>query len=141
MAFKDKLLAAINARGSQNAENLTRIAHLARKVRPDFSLAYLTKLMMGHPPREVDYQALAAALGISPADLIDENVSRNIENSRVVRKFLIDRMDRPDLIHEFTDYLEKSTSFRNQVLTHRDLYVLFRNYLEMNYDEPNDDSN
>ena len=130
MAFKDKLKATIEAKGGNTQENLSHIADLARAVQPDFTLAYLTRLLLGYPARPEDYQALGAALGISPADLVERNESKEAENRRKAGQFVSERMKRPDLAEQFEQYVEGSARFRTQNVTSDELYVLVHEFFE-----------
>ena len=130
MAFKHVLKAKIEANGGNTQENVSRIASLARIVQPDFTLAYLTKLMLGFPARPEDYQALAAALGISPTDLVEGTESRERENRNKAREFVSARLKKPELADAFVKHVEASAKFRDQNLVHTDLYVLFNDYDE-----------
>jgi transcriptional regulator with XRE-family HTH domain len=129
MGFKDSLCELIDKQGGRNRENLARIVKLARQVQPDISQAYLAKLMLGYRPRPEDYQALAAALGVNPNELVEDNGSKQAENRRKILAFAAERMKRPDLAADFLQYIGKDARFRNQVLLYGDLYELFHNFL------------
>ena len=135
MAFKDKLRSLIEEKGGRTPENLSRIAGLAREIVPDFTPKYLARLLLGHPARPEDYQALAVALGVPPHSLIDDPESMEQENLRKVRKFVSDRMGRPDLEEEFIEYLCANVKFRSPNLTPDDLYSSFNEFLEIIHED------
>ena len=131
MAFKDKLQALIEETGGRTQENISKIASKARQVQPDFTPRYLSLLLLGQPARPEDYQALAAAFGVMPADLVDDPVSVANENRRKVSEFLSNRVHRPDLIEPFINYLNSSVKFRDQNLDPDDLYLQFSDFMDL----------
>ena len=135
VAFKDKLQALIEERGGRAQENFYHIAELAREIQPDFTPAYLSRLLLGHPARPEDYQALAAALRVLPADLVDSPDTTEAENLRKVHKFLSERMKRPDLYEPFVEHLVTSAEFRVQNLETDDLYIQFNDFIELWHSE------
>ena len=138
MAFKDRLQAAIDERGGRTQENLYHIAELAREVAPDFTVAYLTRLLLGHPARPIDYQALAVALRVTPGFFIDDEVNVEEENRRKVEQFLSDRVELPHMTGRFIEHIATTVGLRERVFAIDDLYVLFNDYIELNHEEDNE---
>ena len=136
MAFKEKLRELLDKQGGRSPENLERIARKARSVQADFTLAYLSKLLMGFPARDEDYQALGAALGVSPTELIDNKELFESENRKKARKFATERMNRPDLAERLIQCIELGR-FREEVVSEQELYLWFSHILESLEDEGN----
>lgn len=134
MAFKDKLNELIERKGGKSRENLERIVRNAKKIQPDFTLAYLSRLLMGFPARDEDYQALGAALGVSPSELIDDPDFFESENRQRARKFASDRMKHPELSDRLAECIEPGR-FRKEIVTEQELYFWFNSILESLEDE------
>lgn len=134
MAFKEKLDELIKARGGKTPENFYHIVDLAREVAPDFTERYLTRLLLGHPPRPIDYQALGAAFGVSPSELIDDPKFFESENKSRARNFASDRMGRPDLAGRLIECVETGR-YRYEMITEQELYFWFKSILESLYEE------
>lgn len=139
MAFKNLLQKAIETNGGRTPENLSRIVGLAREIQPDITLRYLSRLLTGHPARPEDYQALGAALGVSPANLIEDEKPKLADNRRKARQFAIERMKRPDMAEDFVMMLETAGKFRNQILAYDDMYVVFNELLQSIYGSDDED--
>ena len=103
---------------------------LAREIAPDFSMRYFINLRRGGNPRPIDYQALAVGLNVEPYELLDGSQAVDEERRRMIREFCSVRMERPDLADNFVDYVEKESRFRNKSLTRKELYPLFRKFLD-----------
>ena len=131
MALKDKLLTLLEETGGRTQRNISRIAFKARQVQPDFTPRYLSLLLLGQPARPEDYQALAAAFGVMPADLVDDPVSVGDENRRKVANFLSNRVHRPDLLEPFMSHLNEAVRFREQNLDPDDLYLQFSDFMDL----------
>ena len=67
MAFKDRLKELIIEKmGVVSKEILAVVAGRAQTIAPDITTRYLGMLLHGHPPRDVDLQALTTALRVRP---------------------------------------------------------------------------
>ena len=60
--FKDVLRELIEKNGGLERSNLARLSDKIREFKPEFSVAYLMRLLSGHPPTKEDREAISQAL-------------------------------------------------------------------------------
>lgn len=130
MAFRDDLIKAIENNGGITPDNLRRIAEAVRKEVSDFTLPYFRRLLAGHPPREIDRQALESALNLPPYTLAEEGERIGGRPSgdiaRVAASYLTSRV----LAAEFVENLRSRYSFRSGGLTDNEILRLARDFME-----------
>jgi len=60
--FKDVLRELIEKNGGLKPGNLARLSDKIREFKPEFSVAYLRRLLSGYPPTKEDREAISQAL-------------------------------------------------------------------------------
>ena len=118
MAFKDELRKLIQQSGSDNPEDLPSMVTRLREVAPDITPQYLSRLLAGHPPRDIDRQAVTHALEPD----CDKWLSQfwpleDVERRRIARIAFLRRFKSHVLARKFVDHLDSVASFRTMDLT------------------------
>lgn len=129
--FKDVLRELIEKNGGFSRGNMARLSDKIREVKPEFSVAYLRRLLFGQPPSRKD--RLAISLVLEPPSKRWLSMYWEIEDldTRHIAELASRYTRNPTFVRESVEYVLERVKYRDRSLSEDDVKIILREfYLE-----------
>ena len=138
-AFKDILRDLIERNGGVNHSNLVRLSDKIREFKPEFSVAYMRRLLFGHPPSPKDREAISQVLEPSSERWMSTYWRVEEVDNRQLAKLALEFTKSRMLAAKLVSDLSERVSYRNMSLSDDEARKIFgelhsENMLEVEID-------
>ena len=123
--FKDALRDLIEKNGGLNRGNLERLSDKIREIKPNFSAAYLRRLLSGYPPSREDREAISQVLEPESERWMSMYWDVEDVDKRELARLASQHTKSPVLAKELVDGLLDRVSYRDKKLSENDVHRIF----------------
>lgn len=128
MEFNEALKQLIIDNGGLTAENLQLGAERAREVAPLFTGPYLRMLLTGHPPSDLDREAISHSFEPDRDKWLSQHWRLEDTLHRDIARRTYAHIKSTDMVKDFVDYVDTWSSFREMFLSDGELTKLIRDF-------------
>lgn len=124
--FKDVLRELIEKNGGLSRSNMVRLSDKIREFKPEFSAAYLRRLLSGLPPSREDRAAISQVL--EPASERWMSIHWNVEEveNRYLATLALQHTKSPVIAAKLVDDLLVRVNYRDRSLSENEVHQIFR---------------
>ena len=130
--FKDVLRDLIEKNGGLGRGNLERLSDKIREIKPDFSAAYLRRLLSGYPPSREDREAISQVLEPESERWMSMHWDVEDVDNRELATWAAQYTKSHVLVKKFVDDLLDRVSYRDKKLSENDAHIILRELYEEN---------
>ena len=129
--FKDVLQEMIEKNGGLNRDNLLRLSDKIRRFKPEFSAAYLQRLLSGHPPSREDREAISQVMEPAAEKWMSMYWGVEEVGHRRFARIASRHTKSPVIAKELVEGLLDEVNYRNMALPDHDVEKILKDLISM----------